>query len=131
LDKTNNGGDNTTQQATDSSQITTEVIQPVSTDNVTVNRPEKVALKSAKNNAKKSMKISWKKMAVNGYEVQIALNKKFTKSKKTYNSASTTITIKKLKKKKTYYVRVRAYNKDGSNKLYGSWSKIKKVKIKK
>lgn len=38
--------------------------------------------------------------------------------------------IKKLKKKKTYYFRVRAY-KLNRKKVYGKWSKIKKVKIKK
>ena len=87
-------------------------------------------MKEVNYKAKKSLNISWKKMTVQGYEVQIALNKKFTKSKKIYTTTDTTITVKKLKKK-TYYVRVRAFNKDGSKKLYGSWSKTKKVKIKK
>lgn len=38
---------------------------------------------------------------------------------------------KKFKKKKTYYIRVRAYKLDGSKKVYGSWSKVKKIKVKK
>ncbi len=39
--------------------------------------------------------------------------------------------IKKLKKKKTYYFRVRAYRLEGKKKVYGSWSGTKKIKIKK
>lgn len=129
--KTNSEGDNTTQQPTDSSETVLQTEQSTQSDVVNVDKPAKVTLKYAKNNTKKAIKIAWKKMTVNGYEVQIALNKKFTKSKRTFSSTNTTLTVKKLKKKKTYYVRVRAFNKDGSTKLYGSWSKIKKVKIKK
>ena len=37
---------------------------------------------------------------------------------------------KKLKKGKTYYVRVRAYKKDSTGrKVYGKYSKVMKVKI--
>ena len=38
--------------------------------------------------------------------------------------------IEKLKKGKTYFIKVRAYNKNADNSLvYGKWSKVKKVKI--
>ena len=38
--------------------------------------------------------------------------------------------VKKLKAKKKYYVRVRAYKLDeNKNKVYGSWSKVKRVKV--
>lgn len=46
------------------------------------------------------------------------------------NTSSTKKTIKKLKKKKYYYVKVRAYKKIGSSKYYGRWSSSKKVKTK-
>ena len=39
-------------------------------------------------------------------------------------------TIKKLKKKK-YYVQVRAYRTVNGKKIYGDWSKVKSVKVKK
>ena len=38
--------------------------------------------------------------------------------------------VKGLKKKKTVYVRVRAYKQVGKTKVYGKWSSVKKVKIK-
>ena len=37
--------------------------------------------------------------------------------------------IKKLKSRKTYYVKVRTYKKVGKTKLYGDYSKVKRVKI--
>lgn len=86
---------------------------------------------------KKAMKVSYKWRVENdGYQIQYAQNKKFTKSKKTKNVGALTDekVIKKLKKKTTYYVRVRAYKKDyynGGKKVYGAWSKVKKVKINK
>ena len=35
-------------------------------------------------------------------------------------------TLKGLKKKKKYFVRIRAYKKSGSKKIYGKWKKISK-----
>ena len=57
-------------------------------------------------------------------------------SSDTEDSASTTSTvtvkktIKKLKSKKRYYFRVRAYKKSDDGNVYGSWSKVKSVKVK-
>lgn len=69
-----------------------------------------------------------------GYEVQYATNSKFTKNKKTkmvYRNTGS-VTLKKLKKKKTYYVRVRSYNVTGDGKIvYSGWSTKRKIKIKK
>jgi hypothetical protein len=98
-----------------------------------VTAPDVVTISSAKNAKGKKLTVKWKKISdAKGYEVQYALNSKFTKSKKTKTLTKTTLTVKKLKKKKTYYVRVRAYTTDASgNKVFGEWSKAKKVKIKK
>ncbi|MCH5253233.1 MAG: fibronectin type III domain-containing protein, partial [Lachnospiraceae bacterium] len=80
---------------------------------------------------KKKLTVSWtKKSGVKGYQLQYALNKKFTKKKKSKPVKKTKITIKKLKQRKTYYFRVCAYKLNGRKKVYGTWSKVKKVKIK-
>ena len=112
---------------------TTESDKQKSTEAQKVTKPGKVTLSSVKNNKKKTIVIKWKKVKNSkGYDVQYALNNKFTKSKKSKSLNKLTLTIKKLKKGKTYYVRVRAYNKDSDgNKVYGKWSTVKKVKIKK
>lgn len=42
----------------------------------------------------------------------------------------TSYKVKGLKRKKTVYVRIRAYKQVGKTKVYGKWSSVKKVKIK-
>ncbi|MCH5269064.1 MAG: fibronectin type III domain-containing protein [Lachnospiraceae bacterium] len=97
-----------------------------------VTAPSKVQKVTAKNKKNKTVTLSWKKVSgAKGYQFQYALNKKFTKSKKSKLTTKTKVTIKKLKKKKTYYFRVRAYKLNGKTKVYGKWSSVKKVKIKK
>ena len=91
----------------------------------------KVKIKSAKNKKKQKLLLQWGKIKnAKGYQLQYAMNKKF-KKKKSVQTKKTKYTIKKLKKKKTYYIRVRAYKMNGKKKVYGKWSTVKKVKIKK
>ena len=94
--------------------------------------PGKAKISSLKNSKKKAFVLKWKKVKdAKGYEVQYALNKKFTKSKKTKTTTKLTLTVKKLKKGKTYYVRIRAYKLNGKEKVPGKWSTPKSVKIRK
>ena len=91
----------------------------------------KVILRVPKNKKGRKLVVRWNAVKdVKGYQLQYALNKKF-KKKKSVQTKKTKYTIKKLKKKKTYYIRVRAYKMNGRKKVYGKWSKVKKVKIKK
>ena len=84
-----------------------------------------------KNQKKFKVKVIWKKLTnISGYQIQYAPNKKFKKAK-SKTVKSTSAMIKKLKKKKTYFVRVRAYKLVDGKKVYGKWSAVKKVKIKK
>ena len=99
----------------------------------TVKKPGKVKITKAQNVKTKKVTVKWKKTSkAKGYQIQIASNKKFTKGKKTKTLSKTTYSFKKLKKNKYYYVRVRAYVYNSNHKkVYGSWSAVKKVKIKK
>ena len=104
---------------------------PKPTPAPTVKTPGKVSIKSAKNSEKKTVVVKYKKATnAKGYQVWWAASKKFKKAKKKFTS-KTTYKIKKLKKKKKYYIKVRAYNLNGNTKVYGAFSKVKKVKIKK
>lgn len=94
-----------------------------------------ISSKSAKS---KGFKVSWKKASgVTGYQIQYSLKSNMKSSKKvTIKKSSTTAkTIKKLKAKKKYYVRVRTYKKmkvEGVNHTYyGKWSAKKTIKTKK
>ena len=95
---------------------------------------KKATVKKVKSTKKKTIQVQWKKISgVTGYQVQAALDKKFKKGKKTYTvkkAKTTKKTIKKLKSRKKYFVRVRAYKTVGGKKYYGIWSKVKSVKVK-
>lgn len=85
----------------------------------------------AKNQKKCKIKVTWKKVSNSlGYQIQYATNKKFKKAKKK-TVKSTSVTLRKLKKKKTYFIRIRAYKIADGKKVYGKWSSVKKVKVKK
>jgi hypothetical protein len=43
---------------------------------------------------------------------------------------SSKTTVKKLKKSKKYYVKVRAYKTKNSKTVYSKWSKVKSIKTK-
>ena len=122
---------NTNSQTSSSGTANAGKKQSTSSKTVKVKAPSKVKLTSAKNGKGKKLTVKWKKVTgAKGYQLQYAMNKKF-KKKKSVQTKKTKYTIKKLKKKKTYYIRVRAYKMNGKKKVYGRWSTVKKVKIKK
>ena len=97
---------------------------------VKVKKPAKVTAMKVKSKNKKIM-VSWKKISASGYRVQYAANKKFKTAKSVTVGKSAKVTLKKgLKKNKTYFVRVQAFNKNGKVKKYGSFSSVKKIKVK-
>ena len=102
-------------------------------DVTVISKPKSASIKKVKG-AKKAILVTWKKVSgVNGYEIQVATDKKFKKNKKTVNikkQKTTKTTVKKLKAKKKYYVRVRTYKIVNGKKVYSSWSKVKSVKTK-
>lgn len=102
----------------------------------TAKKPEKTtcvgkgSIKWAKNIKRCKIKLKLNKVAgAKGYQIRYATNKRFKKA--VIRNSKLSYTIGKLKKGKTYYVKARAYIKSGKNKVYGKWSKAKKVKIKK
>ncbi len=96
-------------------------------------KPKKTSIKKLKS-AKKAITVSWAKISgVKGYQIQFATDKKFTKNKKTVTvkkQKTTSKTVKKLKAKKKYYVRVRTYKVVNKKNVYSAWSKVKSVKTK-
>lgn len=80
----------------------------------------------------KTIKVKWKKRAnITGYQIQVATDKKFKKNAKTVvvkKQKTTTATIKKLKSKKKYYVRIHTYKNSNNKKIYSPWSKVKSTK---
>lgn len=81
----------------------------------------------------KAFTVKWKRVSVaTGYQIQYSTAKSF-KSKKTVTvkgAKNANKTIKKLKSKKRYYVRVRAYKTYKGKNYYSKWSAVKSVKVK-
>lgn len=99
---------------------------------ITIKKPGKVTVKSVVSKKAKTAIVSYKAVKeAAGYEIVYSTDKNFKKNVKKVTTTKTSITLKKLTSKKTYYVKVRAYKKDLSDKkLYGKYSTVKKVKVK-
>ena len=94
---------------------------------------KKTTLSSVKNVKGKKMLVKWKKnTSGNGYQIQYSTSSKFAKGNKTKTiskNSTTSSTISKLSKNKTYYVRIRTCKKVAKKIYYSGWSTVKKVKI--
>ena len=106
------------------------------TNTTTVKAPAKTTVKLSK--AKKtSIKVSWKKVSgVAAYQIQYSTSKNFKNAKTVKVSAKlASKVLKKLKKNKKYYVRVRSYKvtkvNNKSKNVYSAWSAKKVLKTKK
>jgi hypothetical protein len=126
----------TTTTATKPSTTTTTKPSTTTTTKPAVKPVKKVTVKkqAAKVKAgKKKLTVTWKKdKNVSGYQIKIATKKNFkgaktytVKSYKTYKKV-----IKKLKAKKKYFVKVRAYKTVGKSKVYGAYSAVRSCKVK-
>lgn len=94
--------------------------------------PKKAVVKRVKALGKKKIKITVKKSPeqVSGYEVTLSTKKNFKNAKK-ITTKKNVITVKKLKAGKKFFVKVRAFKKVGNKKIYGNYSTVKKVIVKK
>lgn len=95
--------------------------------------PKTVTIKKPKSVASKTVNVTWKKdKTVSGYEIQYSLKKNFSSKKLvTVKNANTVSTkIKKLQKKKTYYIRIRSFVNISSGTIRSNFSKVQTVKTK-
>ena len=100
--------------------------------------PKGTSLKSVKK-GKKQFTAKWSKQSakmpkarITGYQIRYSTKSSMAsaKSKTVKGYSKTSLTVKKLSSKKTYYVQVRTYTKVGKTTHYSAWSKVKKVKTK-
>ena len=121
-----NKSDTTATKPSDATAATKPAVKPVK--KVTVKK-QTAKLKAGN----KKLTVTLKKdKNVSGYQIKIATKKNFkgaktytVKSYKTYKKV-----IKKLKAKKKYFVKVRAYKTVGKSKVYGAYSAVRSCKVK-
>ena len=108
--------------------------EAANTVTITVN-PSKISISKLTNPSSGTIKVKWKANdKLTGYEIQYTTDSKFKKDVKTVvikKAATTEKEIKKLKKSKKYYVRLRAYKTVSGKKYYSNWSSTKSISIKK
>lgn len=93
----------------------------------------RASIKSLKRRSARKAKVYYKKVSgAKGYQIAYSTSRKFKKKQTKYKTtASRSKTLTRLKKNRTYYVKVRAYKKDSTGKkVYGKYSKVKKVRLK-
>ena len=104
-----------------------------------VSKPAKAVIKKVykKKKSAKKLKLKLKKTnGAKGYQVAVFKSKKTAKKhkkaiyKKYVKKIKVTLKSKKLKGKKKLFVAARAYALNGKAKVFGAWSKTKKVKVK-
>lgn len=108
-------------------------VNGVSTSFVVKVAPKKVTGLKVKKKSSTSAKITWKKVSgASGYEVSVkqGANGKYKVAKTLKGQKKVTYTKTKLKRGKTYYIRIRAYKTIGGEKVYGDYTSAKKYKVK-
>ncbi len=107
-----------------------EIIVYAKWNKVTVKVP---SIRKVSNVSKKKAKVVIKKVSgAKGYRIMYSTDKKFKKNVKKKETKKISGVLTKLKKGKNYYVKVCAYKLDSKGeKVYGKYSKVKKVKIRK
>lgn len=79
---------------------------------------------------KKSIKLVYTKIKGIHYQIQISRNKRFKGNINVYLTTKNKLTIRNLKRKTKYYIRIRTYKVVGNTIYYSKWSKVKKIKTK-
>lgn len=115
-------GDSKNPTTTAKVSVTTKKVKP----------PKKVKKLKIKKKARRKINIKWKKIkGVRGYQVAIRIGKKGKfKVRKTIRRNKNRYIKARLKKKKVYYIKVRAYKVVGKKKIYGKYSAVKKYRVK-
>ena len=135
-DNTNNNNDNTNDDTNDDADDDSDYVFGVddNEDNNTAKKITvgKVTISKVKNIKGRKIEIKYKKVSkAKGYQVRYSLKSNMGSSK-TKTTAKTKYTLTSLKKKKKYYIQVRAYRyKTSKKKVYGKWSSKKSVKVNK
>lgn len=111
----------------------TNVNTNTQTPAVTTTAPKKVKGVKVTNKAGNKVKVKWSKAKdADGYQIQYTYKKGFTKKVKTVNVNKANKNSKVLKKMnvgKKVYVKVRAYQNVNGQKVFGNFSKVKKLTI--
>ena len=112
----------------------TDMYKPATKKITIVVNPSNVSVDRVVCTGKGTLKVEWNVDSYDGhgYQIQYATNKKFTAGKKQItvkDKYASEKKIKKLKKGKKYYIKVRSYVKVGGKTYYSKWSNVMSKKV--
>lgn len=75
--------------------------------------------------------INWTKVNVDGYELMLAQNDRFTRNAQTltYSGDKQKASLSKLDKNIIYYMKIRTFNVENGQKVYSAWSSVKSERV--
>lgn len=99
---------------------------------ITAAKTSRPTIKNVESTKVNTISVNWSSVSgYTKYQVSVSTNKEFNKNVKNVSVKNNKTQIKNCKGGKTYYVRVRTEKIKNGKKVYGEWSKIKSVKVKK
>ena len=94
---------------------------------------KRLKIKYAKSQSKRCLTLKWKRVKkISGYEFYISKKKNFKSHtiRRRFNKKLKKVIVVWLKSKKVYYIKGRVFKKTKGPRIYGKWSKVKRVRIK-
>ena len=106
--------------------VFTSVIHPFA-----IETPEKTNITYCKSGDEGRLLINWDVVNVDGYELVLSQNNRFTRKTQTltYDGYRRKASLTNLEKNVVYYVKIRTFNIINNKKIYSQWSNIESVKI--
>ena len=97
-------------------------------------KSKKVSVTSKKFTKKSIYLVQWKQFSgADGYQFKLCVNKSFKKKYKPsqLEVSQTAMQVNKIKKKTTYYYKIRAFKDAPGGRIYSKWTKVYSIKRKK
>lgn len=95
-------------------------------------RPQTITVRRISSPSSKKVKLHWYRVNCSGYQIQWSTSKNFKSNVKstTVSSKLNTSTFTTQQRGKTYYFRIRSFNKVDGKTVYSYWATTQKIKVK-
>lgn len=95
-------------------------------------RPQTITVRGISSPSAKKIKLHWYRVNCSGYQIQWSTSKDFKSNVKSavVSSKQNTSAFTTQQGKKTYYVRIRSFNKVNGKNVYSYWATTQKIRVK-
>lgn len=113
---------------------TSEESTEVAIEDMPFEKSKKVSITSKRFTTKSTYLVQWEQFpGADGYQFKLCINKSFKKKYKPsqLEIMQNVMQVNKIKKKVTYYYKIRAFKETSSGRIYSKWTKTYSIKRKK